>query len=267
MSLKDAMRRAAELLVDLPDDPQATPANSAANAATTRGEPDIDELLSVLDGAKTGKSAGAPVSRVPGSAAASAPKTVAQVVRDAPGPNLDEIKAGAVSPLKASGEVDFAAIYAGAKLPQAPLPAEQVLEMLHSLPAQLPLEVKRQTVKATLIAVGKNLGASPETIVADASRKLAALHASVEAAHQNAQQTVTREETEIANLQAQIEKKRGAIQDSRQKLQTLTQGCDAESKRLDEVLEFFSLDVPPSQYAPGQAAPAQAPNPVPPQNK
>ena len=55
------------------------------------------------------------------------------------------------------------------------LPAEQMLETLGALPAELPLETRRQTVIAMLKGMGRALGATPETIVADATRKLAAL--------------------------------------------------------------------------------------------
>ncbi len=105
-------------------------------------------------------------------------KTVEQIVRETEGPNLDAITvAASASPpvMTADGATDFSAIYRQANLPAAPFTAEQMLEMLASLPQELPLDTKRQTVKVTLGAMGKAIGATPETIVADASRKLAAL--------------------------------------------------------------------------------------------
>src|SRR5262249_12407533 len=121
----------------------------------------------------------------PGPSTTSPPnsKTVEQIVRETDGPNLDEISAPS-SPTSPSvapdGKADFTPIYQQSGLPPSPFPAEQMLDMLNSLPPELPLDTKRQTVKVTLNAMGKTIGATPETIVADASRKLAALAAYTE---------------------------------------------------------------------------------------
>jgi hypothetical protein len=138
--------------------------------------------------------------------------------------------------------------------------------MLASLPPELPLETRRQTVKVTLGALGKSMGASPETVVADASRKMAALAAYAQHLSKRTDEFVSSGEKEIAALQAQIEEKRKGIANARQELERATQMCDRESDKLDDVLEFFSLDLPPSKYAvspagtvqttaPGQPAP------------
>ena len=56
-----------------------------------------------------------------------------------------------------------------------------------------------------------------------------------------------------------MEAKRQAIQSARQKLAQSKQKCEVEAERLDDVLEFFSLDVAPSKYAaPQNAAPQSA---------
>ena len=93
-------------------------------------------------------------------------KTVEHLVREAPGPDLHEIGApppGAPAPVTDDGAVDFAALYQHAGLPAAPFSAEQMVEMLANLPKELALDAKRATVKATLNAVGKSIGATPET--------------------------------------------------------------------------------------------------------
>ena len=121
--------------------------------------------------------------------------------------------------------------------------------MLSSLPAELPLDTKRQTVKVTLASLGKTMGATPETIVSDASRKLAALHAYVEHLTKRTEEFTASGESEIAALQTQIEEKRKSILEAKNQLAKTSQACDGESEKLDEVLEFFSLDVAPSKYA------------------
>ena len=259
MSLKDAMRKAAGLLVELPPESGAASGEASEDSAVS----DIDELLAKVD--RTAEA----VSRIETGPVPPPPppikgqkaetKTVEQIVRDAAGPNLDEIKAApAKAPLVApDGKVNLPAIYQHAGLPTTPFSAEQMLEMLSSLPAEVPLDTKRQMVKVTLGALGKSMGATPETIVADASRKLAALDAYIGHLTQQTDNFVSSAEADIEALQKQIEDKRRGIESARQKLTHLTQVCDNESQRLDDVLEFFSLDLPPSKYA-GQAGDAEA---------
>jgi gas vesicle protein len=233
MALRDALRKAAGLLVELP--PETAPPQGKATAA------EVSELLAELE------SGSKPVQSKPGPT-----KTVDQIVREAEGPNLDEIGSLTTSSapaVGADGKVDFGPVYAQSDLPVAPFTAEQMLDMLSSLPPELPLDTKRQTVRVTLEAMGRSLGATPETIVADASRKLAALTAYAEQLSTETASFVAATEQEVSALQAQIEEKRQAALAAQRKQEEAQQLCDAESERLDDVLEFFSLDVPPSKYA------------------
>jgi hypothetical protein len=131
-----------------------------------------------------------------------------------------------------------------------PFTAEQVLEMMNGLPKELPLETKRQTVKVSITAMGGSIGANPENIVADTSRKLAALTAYAEYLTNQTNQLVSLAEVEIESLQEQIDAKRKLIESARARQDSVVKQCEAETDRLDDVLEFFSLDVPPSRYAP-----------------
>lgn len=176
------------------------------------------------------------------------PKTVEQIVRDAPGPNLDQIQVTANTPLP-DGSLDFGAIYAQAGLPTAAFTAEQTLEMISGLPAQLPLEVKRQTLRVTFGSIGKTIGATPESVVADASRKLAALAAYSESMSKQAEESVRNNEAEMATLLAKVEELRLANIETQKRQARAAQMCVAESDRLDDLLEFFSLDISPSKYA------------------
>jgi hypothetical protein len=215
MPLRDTLRKAAGLLVELPPEPPSTaPKTTAA---------ELDQLLQELDSGSTPPSRPQP-----------AAKTVDQIVREAEGPNLDEIKvsAGSVAPaVGPDGKADFAPIYQQSGLPPASFTAEQMLDMLNSLPPELPLDTRRQTVKVTLNAIGKNIGATPETIVADASRKLAALNAYLEHLSQETGEFVAATEREIAALQAQVEEKRKSMQAAQEKQTQSRRLCDAESDR------------------------------------
>jgi hypothetical protein len=237
MSVRDALRKAAGLLVELPpEEPQATVATAG------QGAPELDRLFSQLNEANSAQDPGTPPI-----------KTVDQIVRDTAGPSLDEIKGSTPStPVVASdGTVDLAVVYSQANLPPAPFAAEQVMELLANLPPELPMETRRQTIKVTLNAMGKATGASSESVVADATRKLAALAACTDQLGRQTSNTTATLEREIGELQSQIEEKRRAIESAKQQLAAVTKACETESHRLDDVLEFFSLDVAPSKYAPG----------------
>ena len=98
------------------------------------------------------------------------PRTVEQIVREQPGPNLDEISVQASPPTQApapvsapeaakpnvvnpDNTVSFEALYSLANLPSVPFTAEQILELLASMPADLPLESRRATVRVTMAAM------------------------------------------------------------------------------------------------------------------
>ena len=269
MGLQDALRKAAGLLIEQQNERHNAPPSDAqmdallATAEATGEDleavlnapprPSIDELL-----AQQGVS---PRLRAASSSGKPAPKTVEQIVRDTAGPNLDEIKLSEASLGKSGSVLKPSEIYQAAKLPASPFSAEQMLDMLGSLPKELPLETRRATVKVTLNALGKSLGATPETIVADASRKMAALSAYNDHLARRTGEFVSREEAAIVELQKQIEAKKQAIVEAKNAQSQALQTSKAESERLDDVLEFFSLDVPPSKYAAGANAaanPAQA---------
>ncbi|MBS1724909.1 MAG: hypothetical protein JSS66_18370 [Armatimonadetes bacterium] len=180
-------------------------------------------------------------------------KTVEQIVEEAPGPSLAEVQATPKDEQKpifsADGSVDFAAIYQMASLPAASFGADEVLKILHEFPADLPLESKRATMKVTLGAMTATTGASAETVVADASRKLAALASYSEGFEKQATDFIAKSEAEVARLQSEIERNRANMEGAKAKVEVVKSACLAESDRLDDVLEFFSLDVAPSKYA------------------
>jgi len=179
-------------------------------------------------------------------------QTVEELVRQSEGPNLDEITvpdARIELNAGADGSVDFGPIYRKAALPDAPFTAEQMLDLLGSLPNDLPLETRRQTVKVTLGTMGKTIGATQETIVADASRKLAALTSYAGALSSETKERVATAEKSIQDLQNQIEAQRTEIAAAKSSMERTLEFCRAESNRLDDVLEFFSLDIPPSKLS------------------
>lgn len=241
MSLRQALRKAAGLLIELPPD-EAMQEEHSAPAAVPTASPasSTDNLWAELEKASHKSGAAQPS------------KTVDQIVCDVDGPNLDQIKVSVddVPPLaQPDGSVNFTAIYQSANLPAVPFSSEQILEMFAALPVELPLSARRQMIKVSINAMGRSIGATPENIVADASRKLAALAAYTDHLTKTTTEYVTLSQQKIALLEEQIAETRKSIAEAQLKLTSETGFCVQESHRLDEVLEFFSMDVPPSTYA------------------
>jgi hypothetical protein len=228
MRIGDTFKKAASLFVEMPEGTQ---------------EPQKLDALDVM--------ASTPIPKA-------VPRTVEDVVREQPGPNLDEIKVAAdpAQPVvDSTGAVHFVEIYRLAALPTAPLTAEQILEILSSLPADLPLASKRATVKVTIDAMSKTANVTTDSIVTDASRKLAALNAYTKSFSDQAADYVQKAEADIAGLESQIAARKASIEDAKKRQQVVTEACTAESERLDEVLEFFTLDAGASKHAPQDGAP------------
>lgn len=226
--IKDTLRKAAGLFVEFDEEKSTKPL-----------EPASAEEWNVM-------TAGAPEP--------AKTKTVEQIVKEQPGPNLDEIKvpsepAPSEPVIGADGAIRYDSIYRLAQLPTVPFSAEQILEMLATLPPDQPLDSKRASIRVMLGAMAKNMGVTTEQIVADASRKLAALAAYNESFAKQADEYVSRTELEIMGLEQQITDKRRAMEDAKAKQSKMTQACSTEADRLDDVLEFFSLDIPPSKHA------------------
>jgi hypothetical protein len=135
--------------------------------------------------------------------------------------------------------VDFQVIYRKAGLPGVSFTAEEMIDMLGSLSPDLAPHTKKHTVAVTLKALGKAIGASPETICGDGTRKREALAAKIEKTNAETQEFTATTERDIAGLQAQIAEKQGAITAAKHRQATIVDACSSESNRLGEMLNFF----------------------------
>lgn len=242
------LKKVANLIVEVPDDqPAPDPqAGTASAPADPKGsDRQFDDTWSKLEQEvkqQSGKQT-----------------TVENLVKAAPGPNLDQVQVpmsadagGSTSVMPvvgADGKVDFSPVYLSAKLPTVPFAAEDALALIATLPPELPLDTKRQTMKVTLAAMGKTLTVSPQAIVTDAALKLAALQSFSDGIAKQATEYMSLAEVDIANLEAKIAERKKGIEGAKAKQTQVAQMCADEEKRLDDVAEFFSLDVPPSKHA------------------
>jgi hypothetical protein len=224
MSLRNALRKAASLLVELPE-VQSSEAPVALDSSGTSLNPSVKPTQ----------------------------RTVEQIVAEAPGPNLDEIKVpeeiAKTPPVNPDGTPNFPVIYEQAGVPQVAFGADEVLKVIQTLPSDLPIDLKRRTVGATLATMGKAMGVSTDSVLTDASRKLAALASFEDQLKAQTSQYVDAATNQIEMLKLQIAEYESRIDTAKEKLSHAEELIDQEADRIDDVLEFFTLDVSPSKHA------------------
>lgn len=216
MGLRDLARKSLGLFVELPD---TTVSEGGEGEQALRGK-SLSELMAELD------ESGAP-----------------RATFDAP-------PSSAVQ----DGQVNFAAIYQEAGVAPLAFTAEQTLDLIRALPAELPLSTKRQTLDVSLNTLGRAMNVSKEQVALDAARKLDALAAFEEAARNQRDQAVSATHARIQELQAQIEEERRKAGEAEAGYQVMLAQCEAQGDLLDQVQEFLTLDQAPPIAS--QASPA-----------
>lgn len=149
------------------------------------------------------------------------------------------------------GRTNFSSIYRMANLPDVAFTVEQALEMLASLPKDLPMESKRTAINVTLQTMAKATGASPETVLADAARKIQALGSFAETYTEQANQYILKTQHEIETMEADIERRQRGTEDATQKQTQMVEACQVEAERLEKVFEFFEESVRSRFSGPG----------------
>jgi len=155
-------------------------------------------------------------------------------------PSTGEGAGGQDSPVDAGGMVSFDRLYAQAGVPIVPFTAEQALDMLRNMPPGVSDDSRQQIINVTLAALGRSVGGTPEAIVADATRKQAALQAFRRTRGEGLADLTTAAEARVAELQREIAKSQAMIAQAKHQYETLSQSCQDEEARLDTVVDFFS---------------------------
>src|SRR5215471_7837948 len=241
MGFREKLRKAAGILVELPpDNPDRAGPNEAEDpdrfwnqlldkdrpaAATATGKP------AETSAANSGRNpVEAPAASVTAESASSSPASGSAAAAPSSAPSV--------------GGGDFDAIYKQAAVPTTPFTAERMLDMLSRLPAELSQEQKRVTVMTSLDALGRDIGATSETIVADARDKMTALARHIEGVSKETANFVASTSAAIGALQAEMENKRKLIEAAREKETQTREACTAESSRLEGAIKFFGLEAP-----------------------
>lgn len=246
------MKKVMGLLIETdeaPADPKKTQSVNAPGGAS------LDDDLKALDAQIAGIAQGKSPGKV---------MTVEKLVEGQPGPNLPDIQARAPSidaggqpakrdaalPTRApDGSIDCSGVYAQAGVSPVVFGAENALELIASLPGELPLESKRSSLKTMLAAMGKQVGVTPEMVVADSARKIAALSTLKESFDRQVKEFTDGTQNQIAQYEQKIAEARKSLEVVAARQKDIHGMCDAEIDRLDDVAEYLTLDAGPSKFA------------------
>jgi hypothetical protein len=156
--------------------------------------------------------------------------------------DFESVRADPMSLVNPDGSIEFCKVFERAEVPaSASFTAEQALSMLHSMPSDLPLRVKRLTVKATLDAVGQAVGATPGDIVNDAGRKITTLESFIREVSERAQALRDAEDEEIDRLRMRIAEREAQKEVISQREGIVFSSCRAKIEDLDQVVAFFTI--------------------------
>ncbi|HNO67004.1 MAG TPA: hypothetical protein PKI49_00735 [Pseudomonadota bacterium] len=224
------------------DDEESAPAKSTAS------DPAVDELIAKYagGGAATGQRAASrpPAPPVPAAATGTRPATrpprppVAPTAAEAPAVAAPQSPAASAEPLP-EVKVDFPSVLRKAGLTdEEQSRVDKTLSLLAALPADTPLDIKRQIVGASLQAFGIPI----EQIIEAAVLQIRAFDK-----HSLEGQKQTLAFLEQGNRRiAELEKELSRIRSSMQEQQSLQKGleltCNQRKRRVQDVLDFFGPD-------------------------
>lgn len=163
------------------------------------------------------------------------------------------------------GAVDFDRIFRHNKVAPSVFTAEQALTMLTTMPKDLPLRVKRVTIKATLDAIGGAIGANPDAIVNDAEAKLISLENYLTDFSSVVEKQREETDGEITRLQEEIENKKRALVLVEEKRHSAQSAVEDKLDTYRQVMSFFrSDDIPTPEETADQGDEEIDPDDLPP---
>lgn len=144
------------------------------------------------------------------------------------------------APIDENGDVNFAALYAQAGVPPAKFTAEQALDIIKDCdPSEA---ARRQTIKV-IATFGKNVGATPDEIIVDATDKQDALHDFMAARDDDLIAFNSKAEEQIASLLARVDQLKQMKQDAARQHDAVQASCQEELSRMEQVRDFFRQEI------------------------
>ena len=191
--------------------------------------------------AKLEKKQGAPPAPAkPATRAAATAPAPAAPARPAPPPV--QLKGADLPPVVAGATPDakvFSQVYRAAEISEGEQErVEKALNLVQSLPAETPREIKKQIVEASL----KAFGIPVDQIIEAGVQEIQALDAYIKHGEKHTQDVLTDASARVAKLEADIAEVRRLMELQVNTQLTLTRASNGEKLRVQAVLEFFGQE-------------------------
>jgi hypothetical protein len=142
-------------------------------------------------------------------------------------------------PQVVDGNVDFQKVFAAAGIAEEERSrVHKAQELLRSLPAETPAQVKKQIVEASL----KAFGVPTDKIIESAVSEIEALEAFIRAGQADTQKILSDGSTRVADLEREIAEVKKVMQQAVADQEVRTAKANNEKLAVQHVLEFFGVD-------------------------
>ena len=159
-----------------------------------------------------------------------------------PAPPPVPLKTADLPPVVAGATPDakvFSQVYRAAEISEAEQErVEKTLNLVQSLPAEKPREIKKQIVEASL----KAFGIPVDQIIEAGVQEIQALDAYIKHGEQHTQDVLADASARVAKLEADIAEVRRLMELQVNTQLTLTRASNGEKLRVQAVLEFFGQE-------------------------
>lgn len=115
---------------------------------------------------------------------------------------------------------------------------DKTINLLHTLPAETPIEIRRQIVGASLSAFGIPV----DQIIESAALHLRALDRHIKEGQKQTQTLLEQSNRRLAELEQEVGRVKQVMQEQLGLQQGLTTACNMQKLRVQEVLEFFGRE-------------------------
>lgn len=169
---------------------------------------------------------------------ASADDLIAKYASEEPAPAPPEVKLDG-APKAEGGKVDFPAVFRAAGIADEEQGRiDKARSLLSTLPKDTPRDVKKQIVEASLKAFGYPV----EKIIETGAQAIQALEVYIQSGQKDTQQLLQQSQKRLEELNEEIARVKKIMEDQVAAQYALTQSCNDEKLRVQEVLEFFGQE-------------------------
>ena len=142
-------------------------------------------------------------------------------------------------PKAEGGKVDFPAVFRAAGIEDEEQGRiDKARNLLSTLPKDTPREVKKQIVEASLKAFGYPV----DKIIETGAQSIQALEVYIQAGQKDTQSLLQQSQQRLEELNTEITNVKKIMEDQVAAQYALTQACNGEKLRVQEVLEFFGQE-------------------------